>query len=68
MHGRAENFCSEHLIDHVQSALIDSLSKTKMGDPKEEGVRMGALVTVAQKEEVLRQVENYDRSGVCLPR
>lgn len=61
-------FVPEHLIDNVQSALIDSLSKTKMGDPKEEGVRMGALVNVAQKEEVLRQVEKLASEAECVYR
>lgn len=40
----------EHLMEDVQIALANQLSKTKIGDPRHEGVRMGAL---AGREQVI---------------
>ena len=45
------------LVDDVQKALIGRLSKTIIGDPAQEGVRMGAL---ASKEQVNRVKENVE--------
>ncbi len=45
------------LVDDVQKALIGRLSKTTIGDPSVEGVRMGAL---ASKEQVNRVKENVE--------
>ena len=41
-------FVPDSLIDEVQSALIKRLASTKVGDPSQEGVRMGALATQLQ--------------------
>ena len=41
-------FVPDALIDEVQSALIKRLAGTKVGDPSQEGVRMGALATQLQ--------------------
>ncbi len=46
----------EHLVEDVSLALAKSLEKTTMGDPQVEGVRMGALVSRSQVEEVRRRV------------
>jgi oxepin-CoA hydrolase/3-oxo-5,6-dehydrosuberyl-CoA semialdehyde dehydrogenase len=46
----------EHLVEDVQLALSKSLQKTTIGDPQAEGVRMGALVSKSQVEEVQRRV------------
>lgn len=43
----------DHMIEEVQSALIQSLNATRPGNPKVEGVRMGALAGKKQVEEVL---------------
>ena len=45
-------FVPDALIDEVQSALIKRLASTKVGDPSQEGVRMGALATQLQVERV----------------
>ncbi|MEO0974077.1 MAG: 3,4-dehydroadipyl-CoA semialdehyde dehydrogenase, partial [Pseudomonadota bacterium] len=44
------------LIDEVQQALVGRLAKTTVGRPDADGVRMGALVSLAQREDVRRQV------------
>ncbi len=46
-----------HLMDAVQESLVASLERTAIGDPRKEGVRMGALVSKAQVEEVRKQAE-----------
>ncbi len=46
---------AERVAD-VQSALIDRLSKIVIGDPAEEGVRMGPLLGAAQKADVQANV------------
>lgn len=47
----------ENLIEDVQIALGKQLGKTTIGDPTHEKVRMGALVSREQVEEVRRSVE-----------
>ena len=44
------------LIDAVQEALSARLAKTSIGDPQVEGVRMGALVGSAQRDDVRAKV------------
>lgn len=44
------------LIDAVQDALSARLAKTTIGDPRVEGVRMGALVSRAQLDDVRQKV------------
>ena len=46
----------ENLVEDVQIALGKQLAKTTIGDPTDERVRMGALVSRAQVEEVRRSV------------
>lgn len=46
-----------HLLEDVQLALGKALSQTVIGDPQAEGVRMGALVSKNQVDEVRRQIE-----------
>jgi oxepin-CoA hydrolase / 3-oxo-5,6-dehydrosuberyl-CoA semialdehyde dehydrogenase len=46
----------ESLVEDVQIALGQQLSKTIIGDPQVEGVRMGALVSRSQVDEVRRRV------------
>lgn len=43
-------------IDDVKKALGEKLSKIKIGNPKNEEVRMGALAGPAQKKEVLDKI------------
>ncbi|MFK7972955.1 MAG: phenylacetic acid degradation bifunctional protein PaaZ [Bacteroidia bacterium] len=49
-------FVPEDLIEDVQIALGKQLAKTVIGDPKAEGVRMGALAGKSQHKEVQAQV------------
>ena len=47
----------EKLVEDVQIALGKRLSKTTIGDPQIEGVRMGSLAGNEQKEEVTEKVK-----------
>jgi oxepin-CoA hydrolase/3-oxo-5,6-dehydrosuberyl-CoA semialdehyde dehydrogenase len=47
----------ENLIGEVQKGIGDRLATTKIGDPSQEGVRMGALATRTQVERVRENVE-----------
>lgn len=46
----------EKWVEEVQLALEEQLKKTTIGNPQIEGVRMGALVSKAQVEEVKKNV------------
>ncbi len=52
----------ENLIDEVESAIASRLSTTTIGDPSQEGVRMGALATNLQVERVRENVELLAKS------
>ncbi|GAB4377205.1 MAG: phenylacetic acid degradation bifunctional protein PaaZ [Salibacteraceae bacterium] len=47
----------EKFIDDVQQALVKQLSKTTIGNPAVEGVRMGSLASQLQVERVRHNVE-----------
>jgi oxepin-CoA hydrolase/3-oxo-5,6-dehydrosuberyl-CoA semialdehyde dehydrogenase len=47
----------EHLLEPVSEALIQKLSKTTLGDPSVEGVRMGALASKTQQRDVQEKLE-----------
>ena len=47
----------EDLIDEVEKAVAGRLATTKIGDPSQEGVRMGALATQLQVERVRANVD-----------
>ncbi|HEY6917090.1 MAG TPA: phenylacetic acid degradation bifunctional protein PaaZ [Allosphingosinicella sp.] len=53
---------AEH-IDAVQEALSARLAKVKIGDPREEGVQMGALASRSQLEAVRSAVAELSRSA-----
>ncbi len=52
----------ENCIEEVQKAVAARLASTKIGDPKLEGVRMGALATKLQVERVRTNVEKLATS------
>ena len=52
----------EKLIEDVQIALGKRLSKTTIGDPSVEGVRMGSLAGKSQKTEVLENINKLSKS------
>jgi oxepin-CoA hydrolase/3-oxo-5,6-dehydrosuberyl-CoA semialdehyde dehydrogenase len=47
-------FVPAGLVDEVVSALTHRLAKVTVGDPRQEGVRMGPLVSLDQRAEVER--------------
>lgn len=53
----------EGLIEDVQLALSAQLKKTTIGDPNDERVRMGSLVSRSQLEEVRRRVEELKKAS-----
>jgi oxepin-CoA hydrolase/3-oxo-5,6-dehydrosuberyl-CoA semialdehyde dehydrogenase len=53
---------AEHL-DAVQAALIDRLGKARIGNPREEGVTMGALASQAQLRSVREAVAELAKSA-----
>lgn len=44
------------LLDAAQAALIARLEKTAIGDPRDEATRMGALVSVSQRQDVRAKI------------
>jgi oxepin-CoA hydrolase / 3-oxo-5,6-dehydrosuberyl-CoA semialdehyde dehydrogenase len=52
----------ENCLDEVQKVVASRLASTKIGDPKVEGVRMGALATRLQVERVRANVEKLATS------
>jgi oxepin-CoA hydrolase/3-oxo-5,6-dehydrosuberyl-CoA semialdehyde dehydrogenase len=57
----------ENCIEEVQKAVAARLASTKIGDPKLEGVRMGALATKLQVERVRTNVEKLAASVSVKP-
>lgn len=53
---------AEHL-DAVQQAIAERLAKVKIGDPREEGVTMGALASQDQRDSVRAAVAELSRSA-----
>lgn len=52
----------QHLIEPVQAALAKRLASTGIGDPAAEGVRMGALAGITQKQDVLSKIDLLKQS------
>lgn len=52
----------EKLVEDVQIALGQKLAKTVIGDPQQEGVRMGALAGYEQVKEVKEKVEQLAKT------
>lgn len=52
----------ENVLDEVQQAVSKRLASTIIGDPAQEGVRMGALATRLQVERVRASVEQLAKS------
>jgi len=53
----------EKLVEDVQIALGKALSKVKIGNPAAEGVRMGALASRDQVDEVRERVEELSKTA-----
>ena len=56
----------EHLLDHVQAALIDKLSQTTIGNPRHPKTRMGALVSLSQRQDVLEKAAKIGAEAQCV--
>ncbi|MFI5204472.1 MAG: aldehyde dehydrogenase family protein, partial [Flavobacteriales bacterium] len=52
----------DNLVEAVQQALNKRLSQTVIGNPKSEGVRMGALAGKEQVKEVLEKINTLSKS------
>ena len=50
-------------LDAVQQALTERLAATKVGDPRAEDTRMGALVSTAQREDVRQKIAELEAAG-----
>ena len=54
------------LLEPVAAALRARLAQVTVGDPRDESVRMGPLVSTAQRDEVSAQVERLKNSSTVL--
>ena len=50
-------------LDAVEQALSERLSKTKVGDPRSEDTRMGALVSIGQRADVREKIRELEAAG-----
>jgi oxepin-CoA hydrolase / 3-oxo-5,6-dehydrosuberyl-CoA semialdehyde dehydrogenase len=50
-------------LDAVQEALAERLAGTKVGDPRFEGTRMGALVSLSQLHDVRQKIAELEAAG-----
>src|SRR3954453_1421316 len=50
-------------LDAVQQALSERLAKTKVGDPRAEDTRMGALVSTSQRDDVRDRIRELEAAG-----
>ena len=50
-------------LDAVQDALAERLNSTKVGDPRSEDTRMGALVSMAQRDDVRQKIAELEAAG-----
>jgi oxepin-CoA hydrolase / 3-oxo-5,6-dehydrosuberyl-CoA semialdehyde dehydrogenase len=56
-------FVPAELVDDVLAAAAARLAKVTVGNPTSEGVRMGALASLEQREEVRRSIKAFQDSG-----
>jgi oxepin-CoA hydrolase / 3-oxo-5,6-dehydrosuberyl-CoA semialdehyde dehydrogenase len=50
-------------LDDVERALRERLAKTKVGDPRSEDTRMGALVSIGQRADVREKIRELEAGG-----
>jgi oxepin-CoA hydrolase/3-oxo-5,6-dehydrosuberyl-CoA semialdehyde dehydrogenase len=50
-------------LDAVQEALAERLAKTKVGDPRADDTRMGALVSTSQRDDVREKIAELEAAG-----
>ncbi len=56
-------FAPQSVLDDVEAALKERLGKVVVGDPRVEGVTMGALVSLAQLEDVRAKIADLSREA-----
>ena len=54
------------LLDAVQDALKARLERITLGDPRDEATRMGALVSVSQREDVRAKIAELSRDAAIV--
>ncbi len=59
-------FVPENLVEDVHLALSAQLKKTVIGDPAEQGVRMGSLAGMEQVDEVRANIEQLLKSNTLV--
>jgi oxepin-CoA hydrolase/3-oxo-5,6-dehydrosuberyl-CoA semialdehyde dehydrogenase len=59
-------FAPENMTEAVGEALKARLLKTTIGDPTQEGVRMGALVGKSQRDDVIAVIEQLSQGNEVL--
>ena len=62
MYCSATNISIRGIIEEVQKGIAARLASTVIGNPSEEGVRMGALATRTQVDRVRESVELLAKS------
>jgi len=50
-------------LDAVEQALAERLAKTKVGDPRADDTRMGALVSLSQRDDVRQKIAELEAAG-----
>ncbi|HEV8407391.1 MAG TPA: phenylacetic acid degradation bifunctional protein PaaZ [Sphingomicrobium sp.] len=50
-------------LDEVERALAERLARTKVGDPRAEDTRMGALVSISQLDDVRMRIRELEAAG-----
>jgi len=50
-------------LDAVEQALAERLAKTRVGDPRAEDTRMGALVSLSQRDDVRSKIAELEAAG-----
>jgi oxepin-CoA hydrolase/3-oxo-5,6-dehydrosuberyl-CoA semialdehyde dehydrogenase len=59
-------FVPVKLMDAAQDALKARLAKVAIGDPRDEATKMGALVSMAQREDVRAKIAEIARDGAIV--
>jgi oxepin-CoA hydrolase/3-oxo-5,6-dehydrosuberyl-CoA semialdehyde dehydrogenase len=50
-------------LDAVERALVERLARTRVGDPRAEDTRMGALVSLSQRDDVRARIRELEAAG-----
>ena len=63
---RSRAFVEQSVYDEYVSAFIDQVSKTVIGDPLDDATQIGPMVSMKQRERVLRYIELGKTEGATL--